>query len=127
MNGVSIIIPAYNGGRTIRECLHAVTNLDWPGEREIIVVDDGSTDDTPEIVASFPNVVLLRVVHGGAARATNTGIKMSHHDILLLVDADAILERDWLVKVMSVFEDSTISAVSGYIVTANSSVIGKLV
>jgi glycosyltransferase involved in cell wall biosynthesis len=53
LEGVSIIIPTHNAKRTIAECLHADTNLRWPGTIEIVVVNDGSVDRTAEIVAPF--------------------------------------------------------------------------
>ena len=46
MNGASIVIPAYNAGRTLRECLQAATTLKWTGAVEVIVVNDGSSDST---------------------------------------------------------------------------------
>ncbi|MEA3253755.1 MAG: glycosyltransferase [Chloroflexota bacterium] len=127
MNGISVIIPAYNAGHTLRECLQAATTLGWCGGLEIIVVNDGSSDNTSEIASSFPGVKVIDVPHGGAARATNIGIKAANHNIVVLLDADAVLEKDWLEKIISSFDDSTVAAVGGYVLTANKSIIGKIV
>ena len=126
MNRVSIVIPAYNAKHTLGECLQAATTLESPHEVEVIVVNDGSTDSTAEVASSFPGVRVIETRHGGAARATNIGIQAAHHDIIVLVDADAVVEKDWLKKIVPSLDDPAIAAVSGYVVTANSSVLGKL-
>jgi len=126
MNGVSIVIPAYNAGRTLQECLQAATTLKWTGAVEIILVNDGSSDSTSEIASSFSKVKFIDVAHEGAARATNIGIQAARYDIVVLVDADVVLEKDWLEKMIPSLDDPTIAAASGYSVTANRSIIGKL-
>jgi len=126
MSSVSIVIPAYNAEHTLRECLQAATTLESTSEVEVIVVNDGSTDSTSEVASSFPGVRVIEIRHGGAARATNIGIQAAQYDIVVLVDADAVLENDWLEKIIPSLDDPTIAAVSGYVVTANSSIIGKL-
>jgi len=126
MNGVSIIIPAYNAEDTLQECLHSIAALKWDREAEVILVNDGSTDNTGEIAACFPNLKVINVTHQGAAGATNTGIKAARNDIVVLVDADAALENDWLEKILLAFDDPSVAAVGGCVVTANKSIIGKL-
>lgn len=126
MNGVSIIIPAYNAERTIEECLSAATKLEWSGNLEVIVVDDGSTDRTAIIASAFPKVQLISVPNGGASRATNIGIQAAHYDIVVSLDADAILEKDWLNKIISSFNEPNVAAVAGYALTGNRSLVGKL-
>lgn len=125
-SGVSIIIPAYNAERTLGECLQAATTVRWPGELEIIVVNDGSSDKTSDVASSFPGVRTINLPHMGAAPATNFGIKSASHDIVVLLDADAVLEKGWLEKIITSLYDPSIAAVAGYAVTANSSVIGKI-
>ncbi len=126
MSGVSIIIPAYNTERTIGECLSAATNLAWPGDLEVIVVNDGSSDKTGEIASRFSGVRVINVPNGGAPRATNIGIQAAHHDIVVSLDADAILEKDWLKKIIPSFDDPSVAAVAGYALTGNKSLVGKL-
>lgn len=125
-NGVSIIIPAYNAERTIEECLSAVTKLEWSGNLEVIVVDDGSTDRTAVIVSAFPKVQLISVPNGGVSRARNIGIQAARSDIVICIDADAILEKDWLNKIISSFNEPNVAAVAGYALTGNRSLVGKL-
>jgi len=126
MNDVSIIIPAYNAEATLKECLQSVTSLDWSNEIEVILVNDSSTDRTAEIAAAFPDVKVFHIPHSGAARATNTGIKTARFDIIALVDADAVLEKDWLQKIVPVLNDPQVAAVGGCPITANKTIIGKI-
>lgn len=126
MKDVSIIIPAYNAENTLAECLQSVTALDWECQVELILIDDGSTDRTGEIAASFPRVKIIVAPHQGAAHATNLGIKTASHELIVLVDADAALEKDWLKKVAPAFNDPSVAAAGGCVVTANRSAIGRI-
>ena len=126
MDRVSIIIPAYNAERTIGECLSAVTNQTWSGDLEVIVVNDGSTDRTAAIASSFPGVKLIDVPNRGASQATNIGIQAARHDIVVSLDADAVLEESWLDRIVPSFDEPGVAAVGGYALTGNKSVIGKL-
>lgn len=126
IDGVSIIIPAYNAERTIGECLSAATKLDWPDDVEVIVVNDGSSDRTVEITSAFPGVRVISVSNGGAPRATNIGIRAARYDIVISLDADAMLEKDWLKKIIPSLDEQGVAAVGGYALTGNKSIVGKL-
>lgn len=127
MQGVSIIIPAYNAEETITECLSAIQNLDWDGNLEVILVNDGSTDNTANIASTFAKVGLISISHGGvAARSINVGVHAASHDTVVIVDADAILmDRDWLKKIIPWFNEAAVAAVGGFAITANESLLGK--
>jgi Glycosyl transferase family 2 len=89
---VSVLIDTYNHERFIEQAIVSVLEQDFPAaEREIIVVDDGSTDRTPEIVKKFePRVRLLRKENGGQASAFNAGIPQCKGEIVAFLDGD-----DW--------------------------------
>jgi len=128
-NGVSIIIPAYNAERTLRECIVAVQQQTWEGRiAQIVVVNDGSTDNTLKIAYTFPypNVYTISVSNGGVAKATNLGIKNTAHDVVIRLDSDVILEPDWLSKIMPWFDDPKVGAVSGFVECGNKSLIGRI-
>ncbi|MBX9775616.1 MAG: glycosyltransferase family 2 protein [Xanthobacteraceae bacterium] len=88
--GISVVIPVYNGARYLSECIESVRNQILPAA-DIIVVDDGSEDDTPKVAAGWGDRIRYeRISHGGAARARNHGIRLVATDILALVDSDDI-------------------------------------
>ena len=89
---VSIIIPAYNSGPWIADTVRSAIAQSWP-KKEIVIVDDGSTDDTLSIARSFEsrNVRVLKQAHSGACRARNRGIEECQGDFIQWLDADDLL------------------------------------
>ncbi len=96
---VSVIIPVYNGEKFIRECLKSVTRQTLRGI-EIIIVDDGSTDKTPDILKNFAKkdsrIRVLERENGGAGAARNTGLKYATGEYLSILDADDFFETNML-------------------------------
>ena len=84
---VSIIIPCYNQGRFLSEAIESVLRQTYP-HFEIIVVDDGSTDDTSEVAARYPHVRCIRQKNQGQAAARNTGLRESSGSYLVFLDSD---------------------------------------
>src|SRR5271156_5970461 len=99
---VTVLIDTYNHERFIEEAIVSVREQDFPpGEMEILVVDDGSTDSTPEIVRKFgARVRLLRKQNGGQASAFNAGISEARGDIVSFLDGDDWGARNKLTRVM---------------------------
>lgn len=92
---VSVIIPAYNEARDLPRCL-ATLGDQTHRPREIIVVDDGSTDATAAIARSFAGVTLLHGAHRGSGAARNVGAAAATGDVLAFLDADMRFARDFL-------------------------------
>lgn len=94
---VSVIVPVYNGEKSIGECLKSITGQEYDN-LEIIVIDDGSTDSTGEIVESFrkndSRIMLLQQVNGGVSAARNSGLDMCRGKYVRFVDADDVLLPD---------------------------------
>lgn len=110
---VSIIIPAHNASDTIRDCLTALQNQDFDHANfEIIVVDDGSTDDTASIARSFSTTVISQEPKG-AATARNKGAANSRGALLLFTDADCSPDPKWVRAMILPFEDPTVIGVKG--------------
>src|SRR5262245_14474909 len=95
---VSVIIPVYNGEATIARVMDAVLRQDYPPEHyEVIVVDNASTDGTPELLAAFgPRVRVLRETTRGASAARNTGVRAARHPHIAFIDGDCIADASWL-------------------------------
>src|SRR5581483_9499574 len=92
---VSAVVCSHNGARTIARCIEGLKALDYP-DYEVIVVDDGSTDATPEIAAQ-PGVRLLQTGQNvGLATARNLGMEAASGDLIAYIDDDAIPDRHWL-------------------------------
>lgn len=92
---VSIIIPNRNGANTIGTCL-AAAQASQHGNFEIIVVDDGSEDNSIEVIERYPCKLVRLRQHGGAAQARNAGVSCSRGRILFFTDADCLLQPDTL-------------------------------
>ena len=97
---LSVIIPVYNGAKTICRCAAAVVNAH---PFEIIVVDDGSTDDTPRLVKSSPVALLTTAGPGGPAQARNAGAAQAKGDVLVFVDADVEVHEGSLARIANLF------------------------
>src|SRR5579859_6937798 len=100
---ISVVIPSYNAARWIRETLASA--IDQTDDFEIIIVDDGSTDGTSEIVErEFPWVRLIRTPNRGASYARNTGTEAASGDFIQYLDADDLLAVGKIAKQIAALE-----------------------
>src|SRR5437867_2339161 len=120
---VSIVMAAYNEGKVIAETLRSLLATDYKGELEIIVVDDGSRDETSSEVERMsdvdPRVRLLRQENRGKARALQRALAAVAHGVIVFVDADTHFQRDTLPLLLEPLADETIGAVSGHAKVGN--------
>jgi len=108
-----VIVPVRDGESTIADCLDSILATDYPEEhREILVVDNGSSDGTAALIRSRP-VRYLRESRRGVSNARNRGIAESTGQICAFVDADCIVDRQWLAELVRPFEDPEVGAVGG--------------
>jgi cellulose synthase/poly-beta-1,6-N-acetylglucosamine synthase-like glycosyltransferase/peptidoglycan/xylan/chitin deacetylase (PgdA/CDA1 family) len=119
--GISVVIPAFNEAAGIAATVRSVVASNYPGELEVIVVDDGSTDDTAGIVRRLrlPGVRVIRQANAGKPAALNHGIAEAWFDILVLVDGDTIFARNALLRLALRLRDPHVGAVSGNTKVAN--------
>ena len=98
MNTVSFIIPAYNSEKTIEKTISSILNQDDSDvEFEIIVVDDGSTDNTGDIIRKYERTVrYIKTDNNGVASARNTGVKYARGDYYIFVDSDDYVSQSLL-------------------------------
>ncbi len=109
----TVVIPAFNSEETIGKCLNSVLRQKEPGSFEVIVVDDGSTDKTAEIVKKFRKVRLIQQKNSGPATARNNGVKQARGDVIVFTDDDCIAEQGWLKEMLTPFKDKSVSGVQG--------------
>ncbi len=109
---VSVVVCSYNGGATLDECLRSLCALNYP-DFEIVVVDDGSTDDTPEILARFPSVRVIHQLHLGLSIARNAGLECATGAVIAYTDSDCIADPDWLIHLVHQLMCSGAAAVGG--------------
>jgi GT2 family glycosyltransferase/glycosyltransferase involved in cell wall biosynthesis/tetratricopeptide (TPR) repeat protein len=94
---VSIVIPNYNGAATVRACVESIFDTIRHPQWELIVVDDGSTDRSLELLEQIKGIKLIRQKHQGAARALNTGFAAAGRNDVVRVHSDVAIETaDWL-------------------------------
>jgi GT2 family glycosyltransferase len=108
---ISVVVCSYNGARTIRQCLDGLMRLDYP-DYEVIVVNDGSDDATPEIAGQY-GVRLINKRNHGLSHARNTGLAAATGAIVAYIDDDAYPDPHWLRYLAAAFLDSGHVGVGG--------------
>jgi cellulose synthase/poly-beta-1,6-N-acetylglucosamine synthase-like glycosyltransferase/peptidoglycan/xylan/chitin deacetylase (PgdA/CDA1 family) len=111
---VSVLVPAYNEAVGIERAVRSLVASDYP-DLEIVVIDDGSTDGTGDIVEALglPGVRVVRQANGGKAAALRTGTRLASHDILVMLDGDTVFESDTIGMIVQPLRDPEVGAVSG--------------
>jgi cellulose synthase/poly-beta-1,6-N-acetylglucosamine synthase-like glycosyltransferase len=125
---VSIVIPVYNSENTLKSCLNALVDRDYPKDKyEIILVNDNSTDKSAEIMRFFaarhPSIKIIAQETGkkGPASARNLGIKHAKGEIIASTDSDCIVPKYWLCKIVEYFESyPDVSAIGGSLIACSS-------
>ena len=118
----SLIICTRNRGTHLQACLEYVRKLETPsGGWQLVIVDNGSTDSTPDLIRVFARSAACEVVPTyealpGLARARNTGIAQASGDILAFTDDDCYVRPDFLVQVCAVFQESSVGYLGGRVI-----------
>ncbi|NJE03090.1 glycosyltransferase family 2 protein [Thermococcus sp. MV11] len=113
---VSIIIPAYNEGERVLRAINSALGQDYP-DIEVIVIDDGSEDNTFEVASSVKSPVLkvYRKEHGGKAKALNFGLLKASGEVIITTDADSYLEREAVRELVRRFYSDEVLGVGGQV------------
>ncbi len=109
---VSVVVCTYNGGRTLDQCLRSLADLDYP-DYEVIVVDDGSTDNVREIVGRFPAVRAVHQPNRGLSVARNVGLHAATGEIVAYTDDDCFADPDWLTHLVYQLQRTGAAGVGG--------------
>ncbi len=115
--GVSVIVPAFNEEKVIVQTIASLLNQVYAGDLEIVVVDDGSSDDTiaicEEAYGGHPSVTIYRKANGGKASALNFGIERARHEVVIGLDADTLFDDDTVSELVQPLADPRVAAVAG--------------
>jgi GT2 family glycosyltransferase len=109
---VSVVVCSYNGAATLEECLRSLMELDYP-DYEVILVDDGSQDRTPQIADQFPQVVYLRQRNLGLSVARNVGARAAKGEVVAYTDSDCVADEHWLRHLVKAMRDQHAPAIGG--------------
>ncbi|MBW8816522.1 MAG: glycosyltransferase [Caulobacterales bacterium] len=119
---ISVLIPCFNEEKVIESSVRRILASEWKN-LEILVLDDGSSDRTSEVVgkafAGEPRVTLMTFENGGKARALNRGLAKASGDIVVALDADTLFPPDTLPRLARWFDDPRIGAVAGNAIVGN--------
>ena len=117
---VSVVVPAYNEKEGIEAAVRSLATSNYPMV-EVIVVDDGSSDNTAEIAEGlgFANVRVVRVPNGGKPAALNIGTAWARADVIVMVDGDTIFEPDSVYELVQPFADPRVGGVAGNVKVGN--------
>ncbi len=130
--GVTILVAAYQESEAIADTLESIAGEDYPGPLEVLVLNDGSTDDTAAIASAaaerldFPAHVTVRVIdfekNRGKAAALNSGLRMASHDLIVTIDGDTLLRSDALTDIVErlLSDPPDTMAVAGAVLVRNS-------
>ena len=112
---VSIVIPTLNGASDIPDCIDALQNQDYPKDRfEIIVIDNGSNDDSVRIIEKLDLVFDIEP-RKGRVFALNRGVRKARGEIIITTDISCIAESNWLRETVQSFSDASVGCVAGEI------------
>ncbi len=119
---VSVVVPTYNRKEQLKECLESLFNQSYPKDKyEIIVVNDGSTDETEDILKQIENETSCNFKwftqrNKGSYAARNLGIKHAEGDIICFIDDDCIADRYWIENLVKAFDSRDVGGVGGKII-----------
>ncbi len=109
---VSVIVCSYNGAKTLAACLESLGKINYPAY-EVILVDDGSTDNTAEIAARFPHVRYIHQTNHGLSHARNTGAAAAKGEVFAYTDSDCMADPDWLYYLVNTLLSGDYAGVGG--------------
>ncbi|MCK5149579.1 glycosyltransferase family 2 protein [Candidatus Pacearchaeota archaeon] len=119
---ISVLVPAFNEESTIKGTIEAVFDIEYP-IRELIVLNDGSTDDTQKIVESllkkYPKLKLVNKKNSGKGDSLNQGVEMAKGELVVVVDADSYPAKDSFKKLVGFFDDEKVGAATCVFVPRN--------
>jgi len=116
---ISIVIPCYNGENFLNDCIKSILKQTVK-PNEIILIDDGSTDDSLKIAKKYQIKIVSHKVNRGLAEARNTGIKSTNSEIIIFIDVDCVADKNLIKNIIENYTSEKIAGVGGIGVEVNS-------
>ncbi|MGB9716429.1 MAG: glycosyltransferase [Thermodesulfovibrionales bacterium] len=124
---ISIIIPTFNSSKELTKCLESLKNQTFNNKNyEVIIIDDGSNDDTKDVVAEYP-VKYIYQKNRGPAAARNNGVTHAQGNIVLFTDADCEPQPNWIEEMIKPFNDPQVIGVKGAYKSKQKELIARFV
>ncbi len=102
---ISIIIPARNAQATLKKCIDSILNLNYR-DYEILIINDGSTDETGKILLGYHGIKIVTTAGIGPSRVRNMAVEFARGEFIAFTDADCIVPKDWLERLLEGFDYS---------------------
>lgn len=110
---ISIIVPAFNAEKTVKKCIESLLGIDYP-KYDILVVDDGSTDRTKQMLFEFRSRArVIESQHIGPSKCRNIAAFQAQGEFLAFTDADCVVDKNWLKELLKGFVAKNVVAVGG--------------
>lgn len=114
---IDIVIPCYNVGYIVERCIQGVINQNYKGEFKIILVNDGSTDNTKQILEKYKSIKNINIIHldknSGLSTARNRGIRAGQSEVIIFLDSDMMVHAQWLEAHVLALQPKEIAGVIG--------------
>ncbi|HEY6803766.1 MAG TPA: glycosyltransferase [Pyrinomonadaceae bacterium] len=124
---ISVVVPVYNAETTISATIEHLLRQSLTPD-EIIVVDDGSTDETANLLKAFAGqITVLSKTNGGPASARNAGIQASSSSLIAFTDSDCLPDEEWLQELVKGFKSDLVSGVGGSVEAATDGLVGEYI
>lgn len=113
---ISVIVPNYNDASRLSKCIRSLLDLNYPKEKlEIIIVDNGSKDNSLQVIKEFPVKLLMEKNIKGSYAARNLGVKNAEREVLAFTDSDCVVDKQWLMNAVKYLAEEDVGGVAGKI------------
>src|SRR3989338_3823420 len=113
---ISVVVPNFNGEKTLAKCIDSIRQMEYPSRKEIIVIDDGSSDSSKKILSKISGIkVMSKKKNEGKAKGLNDGIKIAKGELIAAIDSDTFPEKGALMKMVARFDSPDVGAVTGLV------------